>query len=74
MTPKRYGVDVYATQSVDVICDAHYIPYGNGVFDGVWIQAVLEHVLEPSKVVSEIHRVLKDGGVVYADTIYAAST
>ena len=65
---ERYGVDVYATQSVDVICDAHYIPYGDGVFDGVWIQAVLEHVLEPSKVVAEIHRVLKDGGVVYAET------
>ncbi|MBU74888.1 MAG: hypothetical protein CMM73_04185 [Rhodospirillaceae bacterium] len=65
---ERYGVDVYATQSVDVICDAHYIPYGDSVFDGVWIQAVLEHVLEPNKVVGEIHRVLKDGGVVYAET------
>ena len=37
-------------------------------FDGVWIQAVLEHVLNPDTVVAEIHRVLKPRGVVYADT------
>jgi SAM-dependent methyltransferase len=29
---------------------------------------VLEHVLEPSRVVQEIHRVLRRHGIVYADT------
>lgn len=32
------------------------------------VQAVLEHVLEPAKVVGEIWRVLAPGGVVYAET------
>ena len=34
------------------------------------IYAVLEHVLEPNVVVSEIHRVPKDNGIVYAETPY----
>ena len=33
-----------------------------------WIQAVLEHVLDPNIVVSEIYRVLRRDGLVYADT------
>ena len=37
-------------------------------FDGVWIQAVLEHVVEPQVVISEIYRVLNKNGLVYAET------
>lgn len=62
------GTDVYKTPSVDFICDSHYIPVSNDFYDGVWIQAVLEHVADPVKVVSEIHRVLKSNGIVYAET------
>jgi hypothetical protein len=36
--------------------------------DAVVVQAVLEHVLEPPRVVAEIHRVLAEGGLVYAET------
>jgi SAM-dependent methyltransferase len=36
--------------------------------DAVWIQAVLEHVLEPAAVAAEIHRVLHHAGLVYAET------
>ena len=36
--------------------------------DGVWVQAVLEHVLEPATVVAELHRVLRPEGLVYAET------
>ncbi len=32
------------------------------------MQAVLEHVLDPALVADEVYRVLKDGGVVYAET------
>jgi SAM-dependent methyltransferase len=35
--------------------------------DGVWIQAVLEHVLNPEQVVAEIRRVLRPGGIVYSE-------
>jgi SAM-dependent methyltransferase len=62
------GTDVYASPNTNVVADGHFLPFRDAVFDGVWIQAVLEHVLEPSAVVAEIHRVLKPNGVVYADT------
>lgn len=62
------GTDVYASPNTDIVADGHFLPFKDAVFDGVWIQAVLEHVLDPSTVVAEIHRVLKPGGVVYADT------
>lgn len=67
------GVDIYASDQVDCIADGHQLPFIDGVFDGVWIQAVLQHVLMPEAVVSEIHRVLKAGGLVYAETSFMQS-
>ncbi len=51
-----------------LICDAHDIPFADGTFDGVIAQAVLEHVTDPWRCCEEIHRVLKEQGVVYAET------
>jgi SAM-dependent methyltransferase len=34
----------------------------------VIVQAVLEHVVDPYRCVREVHRVLKTGGLVYAET------
>lgn len=64
------GIDIYVSPTVDVVCDAHYLPFPAETFDGVWIQAVLEHVVEPFKVVAELERVLKPGGHVYAETSF----
>ncbi len=63
-----HGTDVYKTSYVDFISDSHYLPVEDSYYDGVWIQAVLEHVVEPIKVVDEIYRVMKLGGIVYAET------
>lgn len=60
--------DIYASGQTDFVADAHDIPLQDGVVDGVWIQAVLEHVLTPSRVAEEIARVLRPGGLVYAET------
>lgn len=65
---KIHGTDVYKAPYVDFISDSHYLPLEDNYYDGVWIQAVLEHVVEPIKVVDEIYRVMKLGGVVYAET------
>ena len=62
------GTDVYASPCTSLLCDAHKLPFESSTFDGVWVQAVLEHVLDPHVVVAEIHRVLKADGLVYAET------
>jgi SAM-dependent methyltransferase len=60
--------DVFYSDFIDIIADGHQIPFVDGLFDLVIIQAVLEHVLEPKIVVAEIYRVLKSNGIVYAET------
>ena len=55
------------TDNVNYIADAHYLPFKDETFDGVWIQAVLEHVVSPDIVVEEIFRVLKNNGLVYSE-------
>jgi SAM-dependent methyltransferase len=62
------GTDVYASPHTVLLCDAHKLPFESQTFDGIWIQAVLEHVLDPHVVAGEIHRVLNQDGYVYAET------
>jgi SAM-dependent methyltransferase len=62
------GVDIYRSDTVTFVGDAHGLALGDETVDGVWIQAVLEHVVSPWEVVQEIARVLKPGGLVYAET------
>jgi ubiquinone/menaquinone biosynthesis C-methylase UbiE len=60
--------DVYGSPVTQFIADAHQIPLADKSVDAVVVQAVLEHVLDPPRVIREIHRVLRDGGIVYAET------
>jgi SAM-dependent methyltransferase len=60
--------DVTFGQDICAIADAHDLPFGNEEFDFVLVIAVLEHVADPQRVVSEIWRVLKPTGRVYAAT------
>jgi len=60
--------DIYGSPMTQFIGDAHAIPIATGAVDAVVVQAVLEHVLDPGRVAAEIHRVLRPGGVVYAET------
>jgi SAM-dependent methyltransferase len=60
--------DVSFGPRTGLICDAHAIPFDAGAFDGVVVQAVLEHVVDPARCVEEIRRVLGAGGLVYAET------
>lgn len=60
------NLDINYTDSVDVLADAHELPFPDNTFDAVFCQSVLEHVKDPVKVVDEINRVLKKNGIVYA--------
>jgi SAM-dependent methyltransferase len=59
--------DVYIGPRTEVVCDGHDLPFVDACFDAVICQAVLEHVLDPQRVVQEIRRVLRPGGFVYSE-------
>lgn len=61
-------IDVSFGPQTKVIADAHDIPLDSESVDGVIVQAVLEHVVDPVRVVEQIYRVLKRNGLVYAET------
>jgi SAM-dependent methyltransferase len=61
-------VDLFAGPGVDLVADAHnmHMVPSNSV-DCVVTMSTLEHVRCPHKVVSEIYRILKPGGLVYVN-------
>lgn len=59
--------DVYIGPRTQIVCDGHDLPFRDHCFDAVVCQAVLEHVVDPKRVVSEIHRVLTPSGLVYSE-------
>ena len=60
--------DITFGPRTQIIFDAHNIPFPDEYFDGVIIQAVLEHVIDPYRCVEEVQRVLLKDGLVYAET------
>jgi len=64
---KIINSDINPSADVDVFCDAHYLPFENGFFDGVIITAVIEHLIRPEEAIREIYRVLKPKGIVYSE-------
>jgi SAM-dependent methyltransferase len=61
------NLEVRAGTGVDVVGDGHELPFLDGSMDAVVAQAVLEHVENPRAVVAEAMRVLRPGGLVYAE-------
>lgn len=65
---KLISFDVYSSSNTTFVADGHRIPLADESIDVAWVQAVLEHVVQPSIVVDEVSRVLVEGGIVYAET------
>lgn len=58
------NVDYEDHRSVDIVADAHDIPFRDQTVGSVISIAMLEHVRDPNQVVREIARVLAPGGIV----------
>jgi SAM-dependent methyltransferase len=60
------GSAIYGSVKPDITWDGSKIPLNDGSMDCVFATEFLEHHSEPLLVLSEIHRVLTSGGLVFA--------
>jgi len=67
LSEKVISLDIIAYPKVDVVGDAHSLPFKSETFDKVVIQQVLEHVQSYERVLEEVYRVLKPSGKVYIE-------
>lgn len=56
--------DIQSSIPAAFLCDLTAIPRPDGSYDAILCNAVLEHVPDPERVVSEFHRLLAPGGQV----------
>jgi len=61
---RRISMDIRRFPGVGILGDAGNLPFRDSCLSGVLCTELLEHVLRPDRVVSEIHRVLRPGGVL----------
>ena len=66
--PNRIGFDIQSGPGVDVVGDAHNLPFENEKFDNILCTEVLEHLHSPYIAISEMKRVLKKGGKLVLTT------
>ena len=60
--------DVYISVDRMFVSDIQQIPLESQSVDIILVEGVLEHVIDPSRAVSEVHRVLKRDGLVLSTT------
>lgn len=60
-------VDRHFGQPVEVLADGHHLPFSGSSLHAVVSTGTLEHVAEPTRVLGESWRVLRDGGLVYLE-------
>ncbi|MET4746676.1 class I SAM-dependent methyltransferase [Bradyrhizobium sp. RT11b] len=56
------SVDIMSFPGIDVVADAHSLPFSNELFSGVVMLDVLHHLESPIEFLQEASRVLKPGG------------
>jgi SAM-dependent methyltransferase len=66
------NLEVARYRATDVVADARRLPFLDASFDMVFSQSVLEHVPDPFACATEMQRVLKPGGSLYADVPFIA--
>ena len=65
---KVYNLDLPVgihNQNIHLMAALESVPVRDSSFDAIICNAVLEHVENPDSILSEFHRILKDGGYLY---------
>lgn len=66
--PNRVGFDIASGPGVDIVGDAHSLPFKDGEFEQILCTEVLEHLHTPEEAIAEMMRVLKPGGTILLTT------
>lgn len=66
--PRLTNLNIDAFPNVDVVGDAHRLPYADASVDAIFCEAVIEHLHSPAIAVAEMHRVLRKGARIFACT------
>lgn len=66
--PRVTNLNITLSPGVDVVADAHALPYRDNSVDSIVCEDVLEHLEQPWLAVAEMYRVLKPNGVLYSST------
>jgi len=66
--PALVNMNIGPFENVDLVGDANALPYANDSIEAIYCEAVLEHLERPDMAVTEMARVLRNGGLVFAAT------
>lgn len=64
--PGVFNLDIAFYPNIDIVADAHELPFKDDSLDGIVIKNVFEHLRDPGRVREELQRVVKPGGRIYA--------
>ncbi len=62
------NVNIGPFPNVEIVGDAHRLPYADGSVDAIHSEAVLEHLQDPASAAREMFRVMKPGGKAFVCT------
>lgn len=67
------NLNIESFQNVEIVGDAHALPFSDSSVDAIHCEAVIEHLINPYQAVKEMHRVLKGGKRAYICTPFMQS-
>jgi SAM-dependent methyltransferase len=66
--PCLINLNIGPFPNVELVADAHQLPYADNCVDAIYSNAVFEHLGNPSQAAAEMFRVLKPGGEIFVST------
>ncbi|MBS3052177.1 MAG: class I SAM-dependent methyltransferase [Candidatus Aenigmarchaeota archaeon] len=69
-----FGLDKYFSDNADLLAEleSSNLPFKSNIFDKVIASHILEHIENLHKIMSEIHRISKNNGILYIWTPHAS--